>query len=359
MAIVSKYRSIFPLNERPARGGRGKTGNPLGPTVNASDGFLRHRFLPMYGPSENLPARERVEPGFFQSLGNLAGASGFRPMDVTGLDYPRNVLLAHWHAGSNIDGRELLITRTDGKVSLALKQAYHTGNSLYYIPVIPLYCMMKDREKAPAAGLLVSVFAYLYQCCKIPYYTHSGCYLFWQYDMIAEWLLEDPDQYEKQDLSVYMDQVQKAGRIGNFILGKICKAQQLMALRRRLDRFVPASAFDRSCMDLAHTVAGLMEQYRGRTLFDNMVCPDDDHDCTIRAEQYINFFASCRGWLFEQLSEMVNSEFNECGYIEEPAIITFFDKPQKLLKDGLAFEREVFELIGDLCGLLDEYDHGL
>jgi hypothetical protein len=73
----------------------------------------------------------------------------------------------------------------------------------------------------------------------------------------------------------------------------------------------------------------------------------------IRVNEYISFIAESEGSLYDSLSEMVNSEFNERGNIEEPVIIRLYNQLNEQ-RDSLDFERRLFAMITDLCTLLND-----
>jgi hypothetical protein len=60
--------------------------------------FLKTKFLPMYTPEAQTPQDSEVGRGVKNSLAILAGELGIKPMDVSALPYPYNVLIAHEQA---------------------------------------------------------------------------------------------------------------------------------------------------------------------------------------------------------------------------------------------------------------------
>jgi hypothetical protein len=81
----------------------------------------------------------------------------------------------------------------------------------------------------------------------------------------------------------------------------------------------------------------------------------DDYDNeAIGMEKYISFIADTKGWLYENLSDSINNEFNEYGIMEEPSISKSFDG-SKVTQESLDFENRLFTLLDDLCSLLYNY----
>ncbi|MFH6997400.1 hypothetical protein ACHRVZ_05660 [Flavobacterium sp. FlaQc-57] len=156
-----------------------------------ADGFLRHSFLPLFEMGKKIPDQFQVENDFFNSLALLTGLYGFEVLDTTGKSYPYNILLAHCHAQKQLNslGRDIelsIMQCNNGCVKLATKHIYNTCNTLYYIPVLPLYKLLQDRKQKQTAELLLSVFAYLYHIAGIPYYREDNSYLYYHYECMEE-----------------------------------------------------------------------------------------------------------------------------------------------------------------------------
>lgn len=73
------------------------------------------------------------------------------------------------------------------------QERYNTGATLYYIPVIPLYQMLRNKNRKKTGLLLLSVCTYLYRIADIPYYRQEDSYLYWIYEMLTEWLEQDEE----------------------------------------------------------------------------------------------------------------------------------------------------------------------
>ena len=71
-------------------------------------------------------------------------------------------------------------------------------------------------------------------------------------------------------------------------------------------------------------------------------------------EKYISFIADSKGWLYENIKDSINNEFNEYGVMEEPTISKQFDGSE-ITATNLDFENRLFALLNDLCGLLYDY----
>lgn len=363
MQAIPQHRTVFDRAEPFAGRGTGRKGQAgLRAGQPVAYDFLNRRFLPLCRiDGHSLPKGKNVERDFFGSLSILAGAYGFEPMDVSGKAYPYNILLAHWQAGSKIQAGDpmasLVIVQNKGKTALATKTVYNTGPTLFYIPVLPLHRLLNDPSKKSCAELLLSVFAYLHQIAGVPFYRDQDSYLYWQYQMIEDWLTQEPEGWEQGDLQGNMDELETAAQTGDLIKALIFEKSHLEDFERRLQVFMPSNDLEKGCCDVAKAAFCLLTEYPRSTVFDYMEDlgeQQDSEEYYIKAEQYISFIADSRGWLFENLTETVNNEFNECGSIQEPVVWTVYDGSANAVLAGLEFEKRVFALIEDLCNLLED-----
>ena len=91
-----------PNDQRPQQAARcqGSRAKPttLHPGGTAADGFLRHRFTPMYEEANGLPEDKGISKGVLNSLAILSGEYGLNLTDVSDKPYPYNLLLAYREA---------------------------------------------------------------------------------------------------------------------------------------------------------------------------------------------------------------------------------------------------------------------
>lgn len=180
-----------------------------------ADGYLKESFLPLFEQGKKLPDQLQAEKGFFDSLAILTRLYGFKTIDVTDKSYPYNVLLIHSDIrkqfGKFKQDIQLKILQDDeGIVKLATYHTYNTSNTLYYIPVLPLYRLLQDRKQKQTAELLLSVFAYLYHIAGIPYYRENNSYLFYNYECMEEWLIDDLENEESEEDNSIISEFNKA-----------------------------------------------------------------------------------------------------------------------------------------------------
>ena len=328
---------------------------------NATNGILKCTFLPKLKTAKSVQACQKTERDFYKSLSQLAEHCSIEPMQTHSFKFPYNVVLAMWdmevkakRTNINWDGFKLIQDST--KTYFTSEERYNTGTTLYYIPVVPLFKMLKDPKRKKTAQLLLSVCSYLYHIAQIPYYRQEESYLYWLYEMMNDWVEQDEETEETES---YKSELRNAEYIGDRIEQKLFNRTNLKVFEQRLNRFKSVDMFDKECWQVACNAFALCTEYPNTTIFSNATLPekdpyDDDENEVIGMEKYISFIADTRGWLYESLSDTINNEFNEYGAMEEPTISKRFDGSDIPISN-LDFENRLFDLLNDLSGLLYEY----
>src|SRR5690606_29046326 len=133
-----------------------------------------------------------------------------------------------------------------------------------YIPVIPLFLMLKDPKRKKIAHLLLSVFSYLYRIANVPYYRDDGTYLGGHYEMHKEWMeQEETDESYKSELGI-------AEYTGDKMEQKLRNATHLKLFEQRLGDFKSRDAFDSECWHVACNAFALYTEYPTASIFRNM-----------------------------------------------------------------------------------------
>ena len=328
---------------------------------NATNGILKCTFLPKLKTAKSVQACQKTERDFYKSLSQLAEHYSIEPMQTHSFKFPYNVVLAMWdmeakakRTNINWDGFKLIQDST--KTYFTSEERYNTGTTLYYIPVVPLFKMLKDPKRKKTAQLLLSVCSYLYHIAQIPYYRQEESYLYWLYEMMNDWVEQDEETEETES---YKSELRNAEYIGDRIEQKLFNRTNLKVFEQRLNRFKSVDMFDKECWQVACNAFALCTEYPNTTIFSNATLPekdpyDNDENEIIGMEKYISFIADTKGWLYESLSDTINNEFNEYGAMEEPTISKQFDGSE-IPTANLDFENRLFDLLNDLSGLLYEY----
>lgn len=357
---IGRVYSISKATQRPRRNTkRQKTVSSNRPTTN---GFLKTTFLPKLQENEQqikLPRKEveQIETDFYTSLSQLEKHYSISVLETKKYSYPYNLSLACWNVEEKLKKyskitcfNALQIIQQEKQTTLRVTEKYETGNCLYYIPIVPLFRLLKNPQKQQSAQLLLSVFCYLYRVVGVPFYREEDSYLYWLYDMITEWHCEEEDSEEKEKT---LSELRKATCVGNYILRKIQSKENLIYWENRLLNFQVKDDFDKECISIATQFFNLYKKYENRHLYlhintDNQ--RDDDEEC-LTMDKYISFIADTNDSVFEELFNVVNNDFGEYGAIEEPSLLKHFNGTD-ITTRNLEFENQIFKLIPQLCQLL-------
>jgi hypothetical protein len=332
---------------------------------DATDGFLKVSFLPRLQENKKVQAGQdisKMESDFYSSLDSLAEHYTIMPMATRHFGYPLNMALAVWDLEEKLkksvrNFSELRLLQDSHRIYLLSEEKYSTGTTLYYIPIEPIYQMLREPKHKQNAHLLLSVCSYLYHIADVPYYRQQGSYLYWLYEMHRDWTEQDED---REDNERYVREFDKAELIGDCMGQKIFSPMNLTFFEKRLNTFESRNVFDRECLDVAQKAFALYSDYPNESIFRNAPIPDGDEEETesegIGMEKYISFISDTKGWLYESIEESINNEFNEYGAMDEPTILKCFEGSE-LTENSLDFESRLFNLLDDMCALLYNYKY--
>lgn len=372
-------RRIFGVDEA----GQRCIGNPKRPTEISSDstssnGFLKTTFLPKLkennfqkstsGTKHQLNQIQRkatkTERDFYQSLSQLAEHYGIKPMPTKDYDFPYNIALSIQDIKKQLKNKtknweDIQLIQKGNRTYFISEERCSKGMSLFYIPIIPLYKMLKDKKRKKSAQLLLSVCSYLYRNANIPYYRQENSYLYWNYEMLTDWIEEDE---ELEENNIYKNELQQAEIIGDFMEQKIFHKKNVELFGKRLEKFKTKNDFDKECFQLSEKVFRIYTDYSEENIFRNAHFnniqkeenTDDDfynEEKVVTIDKYISFFADDKGLIYQNLIDSVNNEFNEYSELQEPIIFKTFDGSE-IPKNNLDFENQLFEILIQLSTLL-------
>ncbi len=317
--------------------------------------------MPMYQPATELPKRSVVERDFFKSLSHLTKHYG---LDLTGygsLPYPYNILMAEREANRKLKKkgryRELLIIeQEDNQTCLTVKETFKNDFGLYYIPVMPIYDLWQRPDFAHCAELLTAVCAYLYIEADVTYYRDEETYMFYNYEILEEWITEGKDDMDEEDYTRQKAAYDNALSQGDFIQEKMMATGFRQSLDSLIANFDAKSDFEKECLSVAQNCWELWQAFPGMNLFKHASLQDYEveeyEDNYVAMHEYFSFVGSVNDSVSDTLRDMVNNDFNERSRYQEPEVITFFNEAKPPYADELAYEDRLFSIIDDLCTLL-------
>jgi hypothetical protein len=338
----------------------------VSPCGAAAYGFLKTRFLPHYTGQAIAGGIEKDD--FYRSLKLLCEHYKVKPVDTKRFSYPYGREVALYETGRLLNQKypqhiSLELLEHNGSFVIQATETCYTGNTLFYIPVLPVHYMMRDKKHRKGARLLLCVFSYLFHTVNIPYYTEDS-FLYWQYEMVSEWVTNDPDDWEQKEYYDYVSQLRAAQHYGETMLRRLWNTIHLDHFGEWLKAFMPCDDLDRQCQSIANKFYQLWQDYSETSIYrhaDTDCLRDleedgyDDYEC-ITMEKYIGFVACTDGWLYENVQQSVNACFNESLSKQEPVLKRFFDG-QAQDNETLGFECRLFPLLNELCYLLNNYDY--
>ena len=331
---------------------------------NVANGILKCTFLPKLKEPKTVQAcKETTERDFYQSLSNLKAFYQIEPMETRKYGFPYNLVLAKWDIENKLKSKitnwdSLHLVQNSEQTFLATSEKCDTSTTLYYIPIVPLFQMLRDNKRKKNAHLLISVCSYLYHIANIPYYTNEETYLYWIYEMHKDWIEDEEDAEESQ---VYKKELAISDYAGEKMEKKLRNPINLEVFKQRLNHFKIRDTFDQKCWETACKAFEIYSDYPNYSIFRNAPnryghspYQDDYYDEAITMEKYISFISNTNGALYDQIESSINAEFNEYGIIEEPTIYRNIDGTE-ITNDNFDFENRLFELINDLGGILNSY----
>ena len=334
------------------------------PAWAAAYGFLKTRFLPHY-TGQPIAGSEEEKLDFYRSFRQLCSHYGINPVDTTGYAYPYGREVALYSAARLLRDKyqqhiEIMMEENNGLVALQATERFNTQNTLFYIPVLPLHTLMRNKKLRKAARLLLCIFRYLCHIAGVPFYTEENSYLYWNYEMLGDWVTDDPDGWDAEDYHNNIREVRTAQYIGDTMMRRLWNTIHRDRFGEWVAQFHPKDIFERDCHRLAKKFYALSQDYPKMNIYshaDESCLPDPESDCyddtdCITMEKYIGFVASTEGWLYNNLEQSINSEFGECVSIQEPVLKRCFDG-QTQDNDTLDYECRLLPLINELCYLLN------
>lgn len=336
------------------RSSRAKGQSQINTLASCADGFLKHRFLPLCVPELQLPDREKVEQGYFQSVTELCNVNGIEQLDVSHLPYPYNILLSHHDLSIKLNRQpyevQLVITKDDNDaVALSTKQEFEFGQTLYYIPVIPLYRFLRDSKNRGTGNLLLAVMSYLYREAGVPYHREQESFMAGEYEMFKEYFLEtmeeNPDDYEED-----MADINRTEICSDIMLRKIRSPYHLQNLEKAIQRFHPQNQRDEDCLNVAAEALSLYREFPGNHIWQHL-SDLEDWDDTAECDAYISFIADGTGWLYDRIEQNVNEYLGNFSYVHQPTIVVDYEGNTNQPRT-LEFEHRLYELVLSLCTIL-------
>ncbi|HEY4324009.1 MAG TPA: hypothetical protein VGN20_08475 [Mucilaginibacter sp.] len=301
---------------------------------------------------------------FFRSLENLCNLYQWQAPDTSGLPFPQNIqtVMAQLSV-QQFDGADCMLLQDKGSpAKLATVKTFDTSYCLYYIPVRPFWNLKNDPNMQAHYTLVKMTFAYLYQVVGVPHYREPG-YMDNTYDSLENWISEiddngnedeEEDDFRKRQFAEF-ELLKKAG---DELLPDFKQPLNFQDWAMLILEFPAMEKYETDLRDVAQEFWKLATDYPNRAIKDNMhyELTETEASDQIYWENYISFYWSGSDSLEQMLFEMVNNEFQEMGFQEEPMSIHYYDTPQEKPGHDFDFETRLFALLNAITGLLNDLD---
>lgn len=378
MEIISENRQI----RNRVRQTAGLNGNNGGQAQSCTPSICGSEFLKESFTSANSQVSvgingyvEKVQSEFFTSMFNLCKLYKLDIPSFQELGYPLNMISAfEWASKIFVDNKsriKLAIIQDDEHLATVTTfKSFEVGNTLYYIPVQPLDCLIRDKNKQASANLILSIFSYLYKVNGVSYYTDESSYLYNVYDRLQNYIEEDWD-YEKENCpseekddqnEEWFDHViehfNSIYRRGRELLNIINQKVHLSEFKRRLKTYKAKTKAEKALKETAKLALNLYDLFPNRSVMDRidpeLFPEEDDYDYRkVNVHNYLSFFWSYNDCIFDELWEWINGELQEACLMDEPYGHQFFNTPQDAERLDLEFETKFFGLLDSLADTLN------
>ncbi|GAB3350893.1 hypothetical protein GCM10027566_08790 [Arachidicoccus ginsenosidivorans] len=340
---------------------RDKEGHPKTcSNIHASDDFMKNRFLPLFTPKNNGIVKA-CEASLIQSLSFIGEKFQIEILNTEGKEFPYNILAAHWdiqgklrRINGNLNLRIVKNTKTND-IHLATYESVDTGQTLYYIPIVPIYLMLKTKGKRKCGQLLLMICADLYRKAGIPMYTRNCCIQDY-YESIEEYWYSLFDEGEEIDIEKMRSELRQTRVIGDIMSRKMENNYLIENYKDTTSKIKVNNLFEQKCLILAKEAHEICKTFPNNSIFQHITFNEDDYDDKGSPDTYISFVATTKGYLWEDLNRSINEELSNYAGVLEPEIINIFDKPFKGLFPSLDYERSIFRLIIKLSKLINEIE---
>lgn len=248
----------------------------------------------------------------------------------------------------------MVIAEENGRICLATAEVLDTGRTLYYLPVRPMWQLSRNPDQAELGELVLAIYAWFFHQHNLPGFSRPG-YVDSQYHVMENWAEEIEDEEERKEQFEALALI-SARQTEVFRL--IETPFHISRLQNAIHAYRSSKEPKRQMLDIAEEVLRLHESYPDRSLLTDIRIdlryPLEEY--RIYPDQYISFYWSGCDQFTDMLIEMVSTDLQEHGIIDEPAHYKLFNgKP--VTEAGFDFEKRMLSLICDLHEFLDLYDY--
>jgi hypothetical protein len=367
MDTLSQPGSL-PWEHAPTRGRRVRPRKPASalPAQPVTPAFLRHQFLPLATDHPVLYRSGEVQSEFFRSVDHLARLYRLVVPDVPDLPYPLNIHAAFVQLKQQLERAQpalsLAILQTDdGVTTLATAKEVDLQGYLYYIPLQPIFRLLRRKKARQITPILLGIAAYIRQKMGMPCYSDWGSYMANVHGILEQWVDDTEGERDEKEAAEYYSEFRRAERVGYCIQRKLRQPARISKLTVNLQIFEPIGEWQVRLRELAGDFLRLGNAYPNRCLFEEIPIGFLDEETRdedrVSKEQYFSFVYDHYSWLGEEVNDYVETSLQECPVVDAPVTVQFFHEPQCKEGHDPSYEVTCLRLLNEFAYLLNNIDH--
>ena len=359
-SLPSKHAPTHGRRVRPRKPAPALPAQPVAPA------FLRHRFLPLAGDHPVLSRNRRVQGEFFRSVDNLTRLYGLVVPEVTDLPYPLNIHTVFVQLKEQLErvqpALSLAILQTsDGVTTLATAKEVDLQGCLYYIPLLPIFRLLRRKKARQITPILLGIAAYIRQKMGMPCYSDWGSYMANVHGILEQWVDDMDGERDEKESAEYYREFRRAERIGYYMQRKLRQPVRITKMAAHFKAFVPAGIWETRLQQLAVYFLQLDLAFPDRCLFNEIPAGflEDEarEEDRVSKEQYLSFVYDHYSWLGEEVNDYVETSLQECPVVDAPVTVQYFHEPQPVERHDPAYEEACLRLLNEFAYLLNNIDH--
>jgi hypothetical protein len=286
--------------------------------------------------------------------------------EVTDLPYPLNIHAAFVPLKQQLERAQpalsLAIVQTnEGITTLATAKEVDLQGCLYYIPLLPIFRLLRRKKARQVAPILLGIAACIRQKMAIPSYSDWGSYMANVHGILEQWVDDMDGEREEKEAAEYYREFRRAEKVGYYMQRKLRQPVRITKMAAQFETFVPAGLWETRLQELAVYFLQLDRAFPNRCLFEEIPTGFLDEEARdedrVSKEQYFSLVYDHYSWLGEEVNDYVETSLQECPVIDAPVTVQYFDAPQPVERHDPTYEVTCLRLLNEFACLLNNIDH--
>lgn len=336
------------------------------PGQSAAPAFLRHRFLPLVNGHPVLTRSRRLQDEFFRSADHLGRLYRLTIPEAMDLPYPLNIHAVFVQLKQQLERVQpalslAVIQTNERKTTLATVRPVDLKGNLYYIPLLPIFSLLRRKKARRITPVLLGIAAYIRQKMGMPCYSDWGSYIANVHDILEQWVNDSEGERDEKESADYYREFRRAERVGYSMQRKLRRPGRITNLPRYLDAFKPVGTWQTRLQQLAVDFLKFDLDFPGRSLFSEIptgfLDAEAKEEDRVSKEQYLSFVYDNYNRLGQEMIDYVESSLQECPVVDAPVTIQYFHMPQSVECHDSTYEEACFRLLNEFACLLNNLEN--